>query len=57
MSTVPVPLPDEPNFEQLKKQARDLQRAVRSGEPAAVALVAAIIRRVLPTMRNGPSSR
>jgi ankyrin repeat protein len=35
-----VPLPSEPNFEQLKKQAKDLQRAVRSGDPDALNHVA-----------------
>jgi hypothetical protein len=34
-----VPLPERPSLEQLKKQARLLQRAVRSGHPKAVALV------------------
>jgi len=38
MST--VPLPARPSLEQLKKQARLLQRAVRSGHPKAVAHVA-----------------
>lgn len=35
-----VPLPERPNLEQLKKQARLLQRAVRSGHQKAVALAA-----------------
>jgi ankyrin repeat protein len=35
-----VPLPERPNLEQLRKQARDLQRAVRDGKPEALALVA-----------------
>lgn len=35
-----VSLPERPSLEQLKKQARLLQRAVRSGNPKAVALVA-----------------
>ncbi len=30
-----VPLPQEPSLEQLRKQAKDLRRAVRAGEPAA----------------------
>ena len=34
-----VPLPERPDLEQLKKQAKLLQRAVRSGHPKAVALV------------------
>jgi ankyrin repeat protein len=34
MST--VPLPADPNLDQLRKQARDLQRAVRAGDPDAV---------------------
>lgn len=34
-----VPLPERPSIEQLKKQARLLQRAVRSGHPKAVAMV------------------
>src|ERR1700710_3092685 len=37
MST--MPLPERPNLEQLKKQAKNLQRAVRSGDRAAFALV------------------
>ena len=35
-----VPLPPRPSLEQLKKQARLLQRAVRAGHPRALALVA-----------------
>jgi hypothetical protein len=35
-----VTLPERPSLEQLKKQARLLQRSVRSGHPKAVALVA-----------------
>jgi ankyrin repeat protein len=35
-----VPLPHDPNLEQLKKQAKDLQRAVRAGSAIARALVA-----------------
>jgi hypothetical protein len=35
-----VPLPGHPSLEQLKKQAKLLQQAVRSGNPKAVALVA-----------------
>jgi hypothetical protein len=35
-----VPLPDRPSLEQLKKQARLLQRSVRSGHPKALALAA-----------------
>ena len=35
-----VPLPDELSFEQLRKQAKDLQRAVRAEDPAAVAELA-----------------
>src|SRR5258708_30916545 len=35
-----VPLPERPSLEQLKKQARLLQRSVRSGHPKALALVA-----------------
>ncbi len=31
-----MPLPQQPNLEQLRKQARDLQRAVRAGEPQAL---------------------
>jgi hypothetical protein len=34
-----APLPDQPNFEQLRNQAKDLQRAVRVGDPAALAEV------------------
>jgi hypothetical protein len=35
-----VPLPERPSIEQLKKQTKMLQRAVRVGDPKAVALVA-----------------
>jgi hypothetical protein len=35
-----VPLPERPSLEQLKKQARLLQRAVRSGHPKALAVAA-----------------
>ena len=35
-----VPLPERPSVEQLKKQAKLLQRTVRAGHPKAVALVA-----------------
>ena len=35
-----VRLPEEPSFEQLRKQARDLQRAVRAADPTALAEVA-----------------
>ena len=28
-----IPLPDEPSFEQLRKQAKDLRRAVLAGDP------------------------
>jgi hypothetical protein len=38
MST--VPLPEQPDLGQLRKQARDLQRAVRAGDPAGLALIA-----------------
>jgi ankyrin repeat protein len=37
--TPTLPLPDEPSFEQLRNQARELQRAVRSGAPEALAEV------------------
>jgi hypothetical protein len=42
VSSVPhtVPLPGRPSVEQLKKQARDLQRAVRSRRPVALELAA-----------------
>ena len=36
-----VPLPDEPSFEQLRNQAKDLRRAVLAGEPGALAETAA----------------
>ena len=39
-TTSTVPLPERPSLEQLRKQARLLQRAVRSGHPKALALVA-----------------
>src|SRR3954464_10683246 len=32
-------LPDDPDLEQLRTQSRELQRAVRSGDAAALALV------------------
>jgi hypothetical protein len=35
-----VPLPADPNLEQLRHRARALQRAVRAGDPAALARVA-----------------
>ena len=34
-----VPLPEEPSSEHLRKQAKDLRRAVRAGDPAALAEV------------------
>ena len=34
-----LPLPEDPDFGQLRNQARDLQRAVRAGDAAALALV------------------
>jgi hypothetical protein len=38
-ATVPgIDLPDDPDLEQLRKQARELQRAVRAGNPEARAL-------------------
>ena len=40
MPTPTLPLPDEPSLEQLRNQARELQRAVRSGDRAALAEVA-----------------
>jgi ankyrin repeat protein len=33
-----VPLPDDPDLDQLRKRARELQRAVRDGEPQALAI-------------------
>jgi len=33
-------LPDDPHLAQLRKQARELQRAVRAGDAVAIALVA-----------------
>ena len=33
-------LPDEPSYEQLRNQAKDLRRAVLAGEPGALAEVA-----------------
>ena len=35
-----VPLPEQPSLEQLRNLARELQRAVRAGDPAALAHVA-----------------
>jgi ankyrin repeat protein len=35
-----VPLPDEPDIGQLRNQAKDLQRSVRTGDPAALAEIA-----------------
>ncbi|MFC1402539.1 MULTISPECIES: hypothetical protein [Streptacidiphilus] len=42
MSTAPrtMPLPERPSPQQLKKRAKDLQRAVRAQSPTALALVA-----------------
>ncbi|WP_432843433.1 hypothetical protein [Dactylosporangium sp. CA-092794] len=37
-------LPDRPNLEHFRRQARELQRAVRAGEPAALARVARVAR-------------
>lgn len=37
---MPIPLPENPSLEQLKKQARDLQRLVQKGDPAALRLIA-----------------
>jgi DNA-binding GntR family transcriptional regulator len=34
-----IPLPQDPDLGQLRNQARELQRAVRAGDPAALALV------------------
>jgi ankyrin repeat protein len=34
-----IPLPQDPDLSQLRKQARELQRAVRAGDPSALALV------------------
>src|SRR5262245_29799516 len=45
-----VHLPNEPSFEQLRNQARDLQRAVRHGQPEALALVA----QYAPELHTGP---
>jgi hypothetical protein len=35
-----IPLPDEPSLEHLRNQARDLQRALAAGDPAALGLAA-----------------
>jgi hypothetical protein len=35
-----IPLPEQPNLAQLRNKARDLQRAVRAGDPDALALAA-----------------
>ena len=35
-----VPLPSDPNLDQLRTQAKELQRAVRAGDPVAIALAA-----------------
>src|SRR3954452_9148457 len=35
-----VPLPDDPDLDQLRKRARELQQAVREGEPQALAIAA-----------------
>jgi len=37
-----IPLPERPSLEQLRTQAKELQRAVRAGDPAALAEVAAL---------------
>lgn len=40
-STTTIPLPDAPDIDQLKTQAKEFLRSVRAGDPAAVALVTA----------------
>jgi hypothetical protein len=40
VATATVPLPEQPDLGQLRNQGRDLQRAVRAGDPSALALVA-----------------
>lgn len=35
-----TPLPQDPDLDQLRRQARELQRAVRLGDPSALALIA-----------------
>jgi ankyrin repeat protein len=44
---VPRPLPDSPDLEQLRKQAKELLRAARAGDPAATARF-----RILPSLAN-----
>jgi ankyrin repeat protein len=44
---VPRPLPDSPDLEQLRKQAKDLLRAARAGDPAATTRF-----RILPSLAN-----
>jgi ankyrin repeat protein len=49
MSTAPSPLPAHPSFEQLRKRAKELLRAVRSGDANA-------IRRFEPYVAHAPSA-
>ena len=37
-------LPQDPDLDQLRNRARELQRAVRRGEPAALTMVSRCIR-------------
>ena len=40
----PAPLPDRPSLEQLRKQAKDLLRAARAGDPSARSRIASVAR-------------
>jgi ankyrin repeat protein len=51
-----VPLPDQPSLEQLRNQAKDLQRAARAGTPDALAEVAEHHRAALAGSASLPLS-
>ena len=51
----PIALPNEPNLEQLRRQAKDLRDAVRRGEPDALALVAEHHPKGEPDSRSRPT--
>ena len=50
-------LPSEPSLQQLRHQARDLQRAVRRGDQDALTEVAGAIPPVARTTPRPPGSR
>jgi hypothetical protein len=51
-----IPLPGEPSLEQLRHQAKDLQRAIRAGDPAALAQAAEHYPGVPPAAAGFPLS-